>query len=94
MSPCLLVRLSVYLDWQPVLADNEELTVATEDDKQAVLDITKNDYPGYDYLPSLFSHFVSGPGVTAFLFKINGELVRFLFIYFFLYFFPFFFLLF
>ncbi|KAK7099309.1 uncharacterized protein [Littorina saxatilis] len=56
---------------------DEELSEASMDDMQAVVNMCGDVYHGIDYLPSTFPHLLHGPGVKAFVYKVKGELVAF-----------------
>nr|KAG5709097.1 hypothetical protein BaRGS_028553 [Batillaria attramentaria] len=54
--------------------DDEELCVASVSDREAVMAIEPEGYAGYDYLPTKYEQFISGPpGVTGYLYKKQGK---------------------
>nr|KAG5709098.1 hypothetical protein BaRGS_028554 [Batillaria attramentaria] len=58
--------------------DDEELCVASVSDREAVMAIEPEGYAGYDYLPTKYEQFISGPpGVTGYLYKKQGKVVGF-----------------
>nr|KAG5709096.1 hypothetical protein BaRGS_028552 [Batillaria attramentaria] len=42
-------------------------------DREAVMAIEPEGYAGYDYLPTTYHKFVSGPGVTGYVYKKRGK---------------------
>ena len=56
-------------------SEGEELSVATVEDLQGVLDMCGDVYNGIDYLPYAFPRLVDGPGVRAFVYKHHCEMV-------------------
>ena len=56
-------------------SEGEELSVATVEDLQAVLDMCGDVYNDIDYLPYAFPRLLDGPGVRAFVYKHHGEMV-------------------
>ncbi|KAK7500395.1 hypothetical protein BaRGS_00008302 [Batillaria attramentaria] len=61
-----------------VYPDDEELCQATLEDREAVMGIDRNVYQGEDYLQTLYADHVTGPGMTGYLYKKQGNVVGFL----------------
>ena len=66
------------------MADNDfkkdlvRLRRASADDYDAILDINRNVYEGFDYLPSLFHTFLQHPDIRLYVTEYNGEIVSIL----------------
>ena len=55
--------------------DGLNVRLATASDYKAVLDINRNVYDGFDYLPSLYFYFLHHPEVLLFVAELNGKIV-------------------
>ena len=55
--------------------DGLNVRLATASDYKAVLDINRNIYEGFDYLPSLYFYFLHHPDVLLFVAELNGKIV-------------------
>ena len=62
--------------WQSMTSsDGFNVRFATASDYKAVLDINRNVYEGFDYLPSLYFYFLHHPDVFLFVAELNGKIV-------------------
>ena len=60
---------------QVVGMDKLEIRRATEEDKEAVLNIHDHVYDGHDYLPAYYDHFLSSKDFTPFVMIFDGKIV-------------------
>ena len=55
--------------------EDVEFRLATADDYEAVMDIDRNIYSGYDYLPTMYHSYVNNPQRVVCVAQLKGQIV-------------------